>query len=45
MAEEKEAATVLSEIIAQENKNNSTSPTQIDDEDVSNNVCKSLIYT
>ena len=44
MAEEKEAATVLSAILAQENKNNSTSSTQIAGEDISNDVCESLIY-
>ena len=45
LVEEKEAATVLSDIIAQANNKNIMPSTQSDDVDVSNNVCKSLIYT
>ena len=43
-AEEHEAATVLSKILAKETQNSSPSLSQIAGEGISINVCESLIY-
>ena len=45
LVQEEDTATVLAAIIAQANNKNIMPSTQSDDVDVSNNVCKSLIYT